>query len=161
MDRCHQFAINLQFVTLGAGAGLEKTGRHTREGAVEESLEVAPGRRFPDPLPDFLVSANVSWEIDIWNRLRNAQRAAAMRFLRTQEGRNFTVTRLVAEVAQSYYELFALDDRLLTLNQTIEIQQQSLAIAEAKKKAGRGTELAVQRFQAEVQKNQSERSLIE
>ena len=149
------------FVTLGAGAGVEKSGRHTRGGAVEEQLEVAPGRDFPDPLPDFLVGANVSWEIDIWNRLRNAQRSAAMRYLGTQEGRNFTVTRLVAEVAESYYRLLALDTRLLTLDQTIEIQQQSLSIAEAKKQAGRGTELAVQRFQAEVKKNQSERSLIE
>lgn len=149
------------FVTLGAGAGVEKSGRHTREGAVEEQLEVAPGRGFPDPLPNFLAAANVSWELDIWNRLRNAQCAAAMRYLGSQEGRNFTVTRLVAEVAENYYELLALDNRLMTLDQTIEILQQSLVIAKAKKEAGRGTELAVQRFQAEVQKNQSERSLIE
>ncbi|MCA9128394.1 MAG: TolC family protein [Planctomycetales bacterium] len=148
------------FVTLGAGAGLEKTGRHTRAGAVEEQLEVAPGTDFPDPLPDFLTAANVSWEVDIWYKLRNAQRAAAMRYLGTQEGRTYTVTRLVAEVAEKYYELLALDNRLLTLDKTIEIQQQSLAIAIAKKDAGRGTELAVQRFQAEVQKNQSERNLI-
>lgn len=149
------------FVTLGGGAGLEKSGTYTRAGAVEEQLEVAPGRGFPDPLPDFLVATNVSWEIDIWNRLRNAQRAAAMRYLGSQEGRNFTVTRLVSEVAESYYELLALDNRLLTLDRTIEIQQQSLTIAKSKKDAGRGTELAVQRFQAEVQKNQSERALIE
>ncbi len=149
------------FVTLGGGAGVEKSGRHTRDGAVENQLEVAPGRDFPDPLPDFLVGANVSWELDIWHRLRNAQRAAAMRYLGTQEGRNFTITRLVAEVAENYYRLLALDNRLLTLDKTIEIQTQSLKIAEAKKIAGRGTELAVQRFQAEVQKNQSERSIIE
>jgi NodT family efflux transporter outer membrane factor (OMF) lipoprotein len=148
------------FVTLGARAGLEKTGQHTRDGAVEEQLEVAPGREFPDPLPDFLVASNISWELDIWHRLRNAQRAAAMRYLSTQEGRNFVVTRLVAEVAENYYQLLALDSRLLNLDRTIEIQEQSKRIAQAKKEAGRGTELAVQRFQAEVQKNQSERSII-
>ncbi|WP_253158191.1 TolC family protein [Stieleria tagensis] len=148
------------FVTLGAGAGLEKPGRHTRAGAVEDQLEVAPGKAFPDPLPDFLVASNVSWELDIWKRLRNAQSAAAMRYLGTQEGRTYIVTRLVAEVAESYYELLALDNRMLTLDKTIEIQQQSLKIANAKKEAGRGTELAVQRFQAEVRKNQSEKSII-
>lgn len=151
----------LPSVTLGAGAGFEKSGRHTRNGAVEDQLEVAPGTEFPEPLGDFLVAANVSWELDIWNRLRNAQRSAALRFLATQEGRNYIVTRLVADTAENYYQLLALDSRLQTLQTTIEIQQQSLKVAEAKKAAGRATELAVQRFQAEVQKNISERSLIQ
>ncbi|TWT51141.1 Toluene efflux pump outer membrane protein TtgI precursor [Rubripirellula amarantea] len=148
------------FVSLGASAGFEKSGRHTREGAVEDQLEVADGRAFPDPLGDFGVGANVSWELDIWKKLRNSQRAAAMRYLGSQEGRTYIVTRVVAEVAERYYELLALDGRMQNLNATIEIQQQSLKVAEAKKEAGRGTELAVQRFQAEVQKNVSERSLI-
>lgn len=148
------------FVTLGAGAGVEKPGRHTREGAVEDQLEVAPGREFPEPLPDFLVAANVSWELDIWKKLRNSRNAAAMRYLGTREGRTYIVTRLVAEVAENYYELLALDNRISTLDKTVEIQQQSLEIAEVKKRAGRGTELAVQRFQAEVRKNQSEKSII-
>jgi NodT family efflux transporter outer membrane factor (OMF) lipoprotein len=148
------------FVTLGAGAGIEKSGERTREGAVEGQLEGAPGEAFPDPLPDFLVATNISWELDIWRKLRNAQCAAAMRYLGTQEGRNYVVTRLVAEIAENYYRLLALDNRMLTLEQTIAIQEQSLEVAQAKKDAGRGTELAVQRFQAEVRKNQSERSII-
>lgn len=149
------------FVTLGARAGVEKPGRHTREGAVEDQLLVAPGTEFPEPLGDFAVGANMAWELDIWHRLRNSQRAAAMRYLATREGRNFIVTRVVAEVAENYYRLLALDSRLQILQATIEIQQQSLQVAQAKKAAGRETELAVQRFQAEVQKNISERSLIQ
>ena len=149
------------FVDVGAGVGLEKSGEHTRAGAVEDQLEVAPGRGFPDPLPDFLVGANVSWQLDIWKKLRNAQSAAAMRYLSTQEGRNYVVTGLVAEIAENYYELLALDNRLMTLDKTIEIQQNSLKTADAMKEAGRGTELAVQRFQAEVRKNQSEKLIIE
>ncbi len=149
------------FVTLGASAGFEKPGRHTRGGAVEDQLQVAPGRDFPDPLGNFEVGARAFWEIDIWKKLRNSQRAAAMRYLGTQEGRNYIVTRVVAEVAENYYQLLALDNRQQTLQATIEIQKQSLKVAEAKKAAGRSTELAVKRFQAEVQKNLSERSLIQ
>ena len=149
------------FVTLGAGAGFDKVGDHTREGAVEDNLEVAPGRAFPEPLGDFLTAANLSWEIDIWRRLRNSQRAAAMQYLGSQEGRTYIITRVVAEVAENYYELLALDSRLEILEKTIEIQQASLKVAEGKKKAGRGTELAVQRFRAEVEKNRSERTLIQ
>ena len=148
------------FVTLGSGAGFDKVGRHTREGAVEDQLLVTDGTEFPEPLGDFLVGANVSWEIDIWKRLRNSQRAAAMRYLGTQEGRNFIVTRVVAEVAENYYELLGLDNRQLTLQATVEIQQRSLIVAKSRKAAGRATELAVRRFEAEVEKNISELSLI-
>ncbi|OYP34612.1 hypothetical protein CGZ80_14230 [Rhodopirellula sp. MGV] len=151
----------LPFVTAGLGAGLEKSSRFTREGAVEDQLTAAPGRGFPEPLPDFLLGANVTWEIDIWKRLRNAKNAAAYRYLATREGRTFVMTRLVAEVAENYYELLALDNRLQTIDKTIEIQQQSKEFALAKKEAGRGTELAVQRFQADISKNQSEKLIIQ
>lgn len=150
----------LPFVSLGAGAGLEKSSRFTRDGAVEDQLLAAPGKGFPEPLPNFLVATNISWEIDIWKKLRNARDAAALRYFATREGRNYVVTRLVAEVAENYYELMALDNRLQTLDKTIKIQEQSLEIAKARKEAARDTELAVQRFQAEVRKNQSERLIV-
>ena len=149
------------FFSLGTRAGIEKSSRFTREGAVEDQLTAAPGRGFPDPLPNFLVAADVSWEVDIWRRLRNARDAASLRYLGTQAGRNYVITRLVADVAENYYELLALDSRLQILDQTIQIQQQSLDTAKAFKEAARGTELAVQRFQAEVQKNQSEKLIIQ
>jgi len=150
----------LPFVTFGAGAGVEKSGVFTRDGAVEEQLEIRPGQPFPDPLPDFLIATNVSWELDIWRKLRNARDAAGLRYLGTADGRNYILTRMVAEVAENYYELLALDNRLITLNQTIAIQEQSLETSQKMKEQARGTELAVQRFQAEVRKNQSERLII-
>jgi multidrug efflux system outer membrane protein len=149
------------FVTGGVGVGIDKPGQYTRGGAVEDQLEVAPGREFPEPLPNFLVGTQISWELDIWRRLRNAQQAAALRYLGSREGRNFVVTRMVAEIAENYFQLLALDNRLATLEKTIEIQQSSLSMAEAKKVAGRGTELAVRRFEAEVEKNQAERTIIQ
>ena len=149
------------FVNLGAGAGIEKPSLYTPEGAVEEQLEPVPGVRFPDPLPDFMAAANVTWEVDIWRKLRNARDAAALRYLGTQEGRNYVVTRLVAEIAEKYYELQALDNRISTIDQTIAIQQRSLEVAIANKAAARGTELAVQRFQAEVRKNESEKLILQ
>lgn len=147
------------FVSFFARAGVEKPGEYTREGAVEENL-TANGKSFPTPLPDFLVGTNISWEIDIWKKLRNARSAVALRYLGTADGRNYIITRLVADIAEDYYELLALDKQLQTLDKTIELQEQSLVVANAKKEAGRGTELAVQRFQAEVRKNQSEKLVI-
>ena len=149
----------LPFVFFGARAGAEKSGEFTREGAVESNL-LASGKSFPDPLPDFLVGTNVSWEIDIWKKLRNARSAAALRYLGTRDGRNYVVTRLVADIAEEYYSLLALDRRLQTLDKTIELQEKSLEFARLTKEAGRATELPVQRFQAEVRKNQSEKLVI-
>lgn len=149
------------FVNGGVGVGIDKQGRYTRAGAVEEQLEVKPGTAFPEPLPNFLVGTQISWELDIWKRLRNAQQATAMRYLGSREGRNFVVTRLVVEIAENYYQLLALDNRLATLEKTIEIQQDSLKMSIEKKIAGRGTELAVKRFEAEVEKNKSERAIIQ
>ncbi len=125
------------------------------------SLQQPPVEASPDPLPNFLVAADVSWEIDVWRKLRNARDAATLRFLGTQAGRNYVVTRLVADVAENYYELLALDSRLAILDKTIQIQRESLEVAKALKEAARGTELAVQRFQAEVQKNESEKLIIQ
>ena len=53
-----------------------------------------------------------------------------------------------------------LDKRLENLDQIIAFQKQSLTIAEARKEAGRDTELAVRRLQADVQRNQSEKLII-
>jgi outer membrane protein, multidrug efflux system len=150
----------LPFVTVGAGAGLDKSSRFTRDGAVESQLTAADARVFPNPVGNFIGSVNFLWQLDIWRQLRNARDAAQQRYFAANEKRNFFVTRMTADIAENYYSLMALDKRLETLDKTIELQQQSLEISKAKKEAGRGTELAVQRFQAEVRKNQSEKLIV-
>jgi NodT family efflux transporter outer membrane factor (OMF) lipoprotein len=145
----------LPFINLTGGAGVEKVSRYTRSGSVEATDQIAPGKDFPDPLPDFLVAANMSWQVDIWKKLRNAKKSAMFRYLATTEGKNFLVTHLIAEIANSYYELMALDNQLDILLKNIEIQQNALEIVKLEKTAAKVTELAVRRFEAEVLKNQS------
>ncbi|MBL7939939.1 MAG: TolC family protein [Flavobacteriales bacterium] len=145
----------LPFIDLGAATGVEKVGEFTRNGAVERNLEIDDGKAFPEPLPDHIVAARASWEIDIWKKLRNAKKAATLRYLGTVEGRNFMVTHLVAEIASSYYELMALDNQLDILRNNIAIQQDALEVVRLEKQAAKVTELAVRRFEAEVLKNQS------
>jgi len=145
----------LPFVGLNGAAGVDKVGTYTRPGAVEENLEVAPGKKFPEPLPDYMLGAFASWEIDIWNKLHNAKKSAMLRYLGTIEGKNFMVTHLVAEIANSYYELMTLDNQLEILRRNIQIQTNALEIVRLEKNAARVTELAVRKFEAEVLKNQS------
>ena len=89
---------------------------------------------FPNPLPDFLAAANVSWQMDIWRQLRNARDAAVLRYFGTIDGRNYVVTRLVAEIAENYYKLMGLDKRIEDLDGTIALQEQSLEMAKARSK---------------------------
>jgi len=143
--------------TVGArvGVGLEKVGRYTSQGAGDASTEITPGKEVPDPLTDITVAAYANWEVDIWKKLRNARKAAVTRYLSTVEGKNFVLTNLIAEVGNSYYELLALDNQLEIVKQNIELQKNALEIVKIQKEASRATELAVQKFQAEVLKSQS------
>ena len=148
------------FLMFGAGAGMEKPSLFTPLGAVDANLPYLPGQYFPDPLPDFLFGTNLSWQVDIWRQLRNARDAASLRYLGTADGRNYVVTRLVADIAENYYGLMARDQRIEILNRIITLQEKSLVFAQARKAAARGTELAVKRFEAEVRKNQSEKLIV-
>lgn len=140
----------LPFVNLGAGAGVEKVGEFTRNGAVEENLEVRPGTDFPEPLPDFRIGAYASWELDVWKKLRNAKKAAVSRYLASVEGKNFLTTNLVAEIAESYYELMALDNLLQIVESNIAIQNNVFQILKQQKEAAKVSQLAVNRFEAQV-----------
>ncbi|MBX3732000.1 MAG: efflux transporter outer membrane subunit [Verrucomicrobiae bacterium] len=141
------------FVTLGGGAGAEKASRNTVQGAVENDVEIQPGTPNPEFLPNYAAAAEFEWEVDIWRRLRNERDAAVQRYLATREGRSFAVTHLVSELAASYYELVSLDALLGIVERMLEIQEQALESIRQKKAAGRVTELAVRRFEAEVLKN--------
>jgi multidrug efflux system outer membrane protein len=145
----------LPFVNLGGGAGIEKSARYTRQGAVDATTEIEPGKPIPDFLPDYLLAANISWEVDIWKKLRNSKKSAIYRYLSTTAGKNFMITHLIAEIANSYYELMALDNQLIIIEQNIKIQTNALEIVKMEKTAAKVTELAVRRFEAEVLKNQS------
>lgn len=151
----------LPSVSLGTVAGLERFSQFTPLGAAERQLEYLPGKHFPELGGIFLLTANISWQVDIWRQLHNAKDAAVLRYLATGEGRNYAVTRLVAEIAENYYMLMALDKRIENLDNIISLQEQSLKAAQVKKKFARGTELAVQRFLAEVRRNQSQKLITQ
>lgn len=137
-------------VALRGGAGLEKVGRYTSQGANDANTKIVDERAFPEPLPDYLLEIRASWELDFWRKLRNAKKAAATRYLSSLEGRNFMVTNVIAEIAETYYELLALDNQLEVVRQTIDLQSDALRIVRITKQAGKVTELAVRKFEAEV-----------
>lgn len=140
----------LPFIGLKAGAGVEKVGRYTSQGANDATTDIKPGVETPEPLQDYAIGAYATWELDIWNKLHNAKKAAVSRYLSTVEGKNFMTTNLIAEIANSYYELLALDSQLDIIQKNIIIQDNALQIVKLQKESARVTELAVRRFEAQV-----------
>lgn len=146
----------LPFVGLQAAAEVEKVGRYTSQGANDANTEIKPGKEFPEPLQNYKVGAFATWELDVWKKLRNAKKAAVMEYLSTVEGKNFMVTNLIAEIADSYYELQALDNKLKILTQNLELQNNGLRTIRLQMQAAKATSLGVQRLEAEVYKNTAE-----
>ena len=136
-------------VNANVGAGIERVGKNTSQGRNDDALGL------PENMGNFEFGLRGSWEVDIWKKLRNAAKAAGLRYLATIEARNFMTTQLVSEIARSYYELLAFDNQIEILKKNIDIQTNALEIVKLEKQAARVTELAVLRFEAEVLKNRS------
>ncbi len=142
-------------VTGVGSAGKTKVGQYTSQGAGDSSADITPGSLVPSPLNDYMLGLQTSWEADIWGKLRNSKKAAVSRYLSTVEGKNFVITNLVAEVANTYYELLALDNKLEIIRQTIQLQKAGLEIVKIQKEAAVANELAVKQFEAQLYNSQS------
>jgi NodT family efflux transporter outer membrane factor (OMF) lipoprotein len=137
-------------VNAGGGLGLEKVGVYTSQGAGDASADITPGNKVPENLGNINLGFQASWEADIWGKLQNTKKAAWAKYLSTVEGRNLVITNLVAEVADTYYELIAYDNQLDLIRQNIALQQKQLEIVKVQKQAAVVTELAVKQFEAQL-----------
>src|ERR1700761_6277292 len=61
---------------------------------------------------DFTANLSVSWEADIWGKIKSQSKAALAQYLQTVEARKAIQTGLVAGVSQGYYNLLMLDEQM-------------------------------------------------
>ncbi len=132
---------------VGGNGGVEKAERFSSDDANSPTRFTHGG-------------VNMSWEIDIWKKLRNATKAAYFTYLASIEGRRYIVTNLVAEISSTYFELLALDNQLEIVESYIKVLSQIKSMVDLQLKAARVTSLAVKRFEAEVLKNKSRKYLL-
>lgn len=131
-----------------AGAGIQRFGLYTMDGAGNSTTPIYDGRIVPRDIQDYNVGLQSSWEIDLWGKLRSKKASATAHLLATVEGRNLVQTQLIAELATAYYELLALDAEIINIDETIKIQRDALETVQTQKQAGAANELAVQQFEA-------------
>lgn len=109
------------------------------------------------------VSGTLSWEADIWGKIRSQQRAFEASYLQTAAAHKVVKTELIASIATIYYQLLALDEQLRVTEESIENRINSLETTQALKDAGHGfvTEVAVRQTEAQIYSAQALRvSLI-
>ncbi|WP_395730836.1 efflux transporter outer membrane subunit [Prosthecobacter sp.] len=131
-----------------AGAGVQRFGLYTMDGAGNSTTPIYDGRIVPRDIQDYTIGLQTSWEIDLWGKLRSKKASATARLLASVEGRNLVQTHLIAELATAYYELLALDAEITNIDETIKIQRDALETVQTQKQAGSANELAVQQFEA-------------
>ena len=96
------------------------------------------------------ITADLSWELDFWGRLRRQAQAARFDLQSQEEDERATVVTLVSDVVNGYLELRELDQNLAISEQTLESRRATLALARRRFAEGVISELDVRQFEAEA-----------
>lgn len=91
----------------------------------------------------FDLGANLSWEADIWGKIRSNKRATEADYLGTVAAHQAVKSRLVSNIAATYYQLMALDAQLEITKKTIMVRDSSITTIQALKDAGNVNQVAV------------------
>lgn len=103
-----------------------------------------------DYFDQYDLSASLSWEADIWGKIRSSKRAASATYLQTIAAHQAIKSNLVAGLASTYYQLLAMDEQKRLVLETIANREQSLETIVALKDAGSVTEVAVKQTEAQL-----------
>ena len=98
---------------------------------------------------EYGLKANISWELDLWGNLRWNNDAAIAEYVSSIEGQRALMMSLVAEVAEIYFELIALDNELLIVKQTLSAREESVRLAKIRFEGGLTSETSYQQAKLE------------
>jgi multidrug efflux system outer membrane protein len=97
------------------------------------------------------IAANLSWELDLWGRIRRSTEAARAELLAEEENRRAVILSLVSAVATSYVTLLQLDRQLEVSRETLETRSESLDLFRLKFKGGVISELELAQVRTEYE----------
>jgi len=100
-------------------------------------------------IEDFNASLGLSWEADIWGKIKSQKQAALSSYLQTAEVKKAVQTRLVANIAQGYYRLLMMDAQIAIAKRNLTLNDSTLQIIKMQFDAGQVTSLAIQQAKAQ------------
>lgn len=140
-------AEQLPRVDLGGGAARQRTSQE--------------GTGKPSQTYDYYkLAGSVSWELDLWGRVRNTAAAAQQSLLANQYNRDAVQLALQADVAQTYFNLRTLDRQLAITDATIQSRQEALDLRQKRFKGGMTSELDVRQAEVELAAAQASRPAL-
>jgi multidrug efflux system outer membrane protein len=102
------------------------------------------------PAPNVGIFGSLSWEIDVWGKLRNASAAASAELMATEAVRRGVIVTLVAEVARAYVELRQLDLQLKIATENATLRKGTLDLFTDRSDVGVGNNLEVSQARADL-----------
>jgi multidrug efflux system outer membrane protein len=117
----------------------------------ENSLNGLSARNFlgTTHVEDYTAGASISWEADIWGKIKNRKQEALAQYLMTEEARKAIQTDIVAGVASGYYNLLMLDAQLDIAKKNLALNENTLRVVKLQFDAGQLTSLAVEQTEAQ------------
>lgn len=132
-------------VGFGVAAQISKPSKNSMNG---QSMNLFLGQNHVE---DYNAAFNLSWEADIWGKIKNQQEVSRMQYLQTYEGSKAIQTQVVAAIAQGYYNLLMLDKQLAIAKSNLELSNNTLMITQKMWESGDTTSLGVQQASAQKQ----------
>ncbi len=126
------------------------SGSGTREHISENSISPYSSL-LQNPRNSFQALGNVSWEIDLWGRIRRLSESAQAALLASEEGRRGVILSLVSSVAGNYIQLLGLDDQLRIARETLANYEQSVKLFELRFKYGQVSQMTVEQARSQYE----------
>lgn len=104
----------------------------------------------PD-LNNFELSATMSWELDLWGRVKRSNEAALADLVSNEESRRAVMLTVVSSVAATYVQLLGFDQQLTLAKQTLKNRQDAFRLIDQKNRGGSANLLAVTQARASVE----------
>jgi multidrug efflux system outer membrane protein len=112
------------------------------------SAVISPSQAAMVPFPltnqrfaSYTLGGALSWEIDLWGRLRRLRQSALAEALAAEETERGVIVSIVGDVAEGYFNLVALDLQLEVSRRTVESRRQTLALFAERERGGVGDRL--------------------
>ena len=100
-------------------------------------------------IEDYSLNVALSWEADIWGKIRSQKAAALAQYLQTATAKKAIQTSIIAQVSQGFYNLLMLDEQLAIARKNLALNDSTLVIMQLQYNAGQVTSLAIQQAEAQ------------
>ncbi|EIA07542.1 efflux transporter outer membrane subunit [Flavobacterium frigoris] len=126
-------------LSVGADWTHQSISKNSQSGTFLQTLDV----------DQYQLAGSLSWEADIWGKIRSNKRATNAAYLQTTAVNQAIKTQLIANIATTYYQLLSVDAQIKVAEETLINRDKSIETILALKKSGSVTEVGVKQTEAQ------------